>query len=67
LKQATEAFEAVLARHGRAIEAAKTVTEGLVKAIAEEIDSQRPKGGGYGPGATKTASTAAPIALNRKA
>ena len=67
LKQATEAFEAVLARHGRAIEAAKTVTEGLVKAIAEEIDSKRPKGGGYGPGAKKAATTAAPIALNRKA
>jgi predicted RNA-binding protein YlqC (UPF0109 family) len=31
LVRATEGFDAVLARHGRAIEAARTITEGLVK------------------------------------
>jgi hypothetical protein len=31
LMQATEAFEAVLARHARAVEAARTVSEGLVR------------------------------------
>lgn len=68
LKQATEAFEAVLARHGRALEAAKTVTEGLVKAIAKEIDDTRPKGEGYGPGAKQAKpKSVSPIAVNRKA
>src|SRR4051794_16687172 len=33
LIRATEAFDSVLARQGRAIEAARTVTEGLVKCI----------------------------------
>src|SRR5438045_3858908 len=37
LVRATEAFDAVLARQTRAVAAAKTVTEGLVRAIAEEV------------------------------
>src|SRR5438067_12496735 len=36
LARAAEAFDAVLHRHGRAVDAARTVTEGLVRAIAEE-------------------------------
>ncbi|MCR5879931.1 flagellar basal body protein [Phenylobacterium sp. J367] len=70
LVQATRAFDAVLARQGRAIEAAKTVTEGLVRAIAEEVASTRQQASGYGPGATlsgQPASTATAITLNRKA
>jgi hypothetical protein len=70
LIRATEAFDAVLARHGRAIEAAKTVTEGLVRCIAEEVASQREQRAGYGPGAAiaPTSSTAATaITLNRRA
>ena len=39
LMQLTQSFEAVLARHGRALAAAKTITEGLVHAIAEEVAS----------------------------
>jgi hypothetical protein len=66
---ATEAFDAVLARQGRALNACKTVTEGLVKAIAEEVATQRTAGGSYGPGATPAAgpgvSTA--ITLNKRA
>ena len=51
LLQSAEALDAVLARHGRAIHAAKTVSEGLVHAIATEVASQRgATGGGYGPG-----------------
>src|SRR5579872_3779257 len=46
---ATRAFDAVLGRHGRAVEAAKTITEGLVRAIAEEIARQRGVVAGYGP------------------
>lgn len=48
LRRATEAFDAVLARQGRAIEAARTVTEGLVKAIADEVAAQRSENTGYG-------------------
>ena len=69
LIRATEAFDAVLARQGRALEAAKTVTEGLVRAIADEVASQRSGAGGYGPSATSPAPTGAAtaITLNRRA
>ncbi|NBB15007.1 flagellar basal body protein [Caulobacter sp. SLTY] len=67
LMRATEAFDAVLARQGRALEAARTVTEGLVKAIAEEVVSQRSSGTGYGPGATAVAGDARSVTLNRSA
>jgi len=48
LIQSTEAFDSVLARHGRAVDAAKTVTDGLVHAVAEEVASKRTTGAGYG-------------------
>lgn len=68
LVRATEAFDSVLARQGRAIDAARTVTEGLVKAIADEVAVQRGQQAGYGPGAGKTAQAAATaITLNQRA
>lgn len=69
LIRATEAFDAVLARQGRALEAAKTVTEGLVKTIANEIASQRATAAGYGARGTSAASaaTATSITLNKRA
>jgi hypothetical protein len=69
LIRATEAFDAVLARQGRTLEAAKTVTEGLVRAIAEEVTVQREQSASYGPGATQPAPTGAAtaITLNRMA
>ena len=67
LSRATEAFDAVLARHGRAVSACKTVTEGLVRAIAEEIASQRQKGSTYGPGAATSVAPATAITLNKRA
>jgi len=64
----TEAFEAVLARQGRALDAAKTVTEGLVRAIAEEVASKRNTGSGYGRGgAASPAASATSITLNKRA
>jgi hypothetical protein len=66
LLRATEAFEAVLERQGRALAASKTVTEGLVKAIAEEIATKRSVGQAYGPNATRRAAATA-ITLNRHA
>jgi hypothetical protein len=67
LIRATEAFDAVLARQGRALEAAKTVTEGLVRAIAEEVAVQRGERGGYGPSARASRGDATAITLNRRA
>ncbi|WP_421935318.1 flagellar basal body protein [Phenylobacterium sp.] len=70
LIRATEAFDAVLARQGRAIEAARTVTEGLVKCIADEVASQRTKAVSYGAAGTQNPSSstvATAITLNRRA
>jgi len=67
LVAATRAFDAVLARHGRAVEAAKTITEGLIRAIAEEVHKQRHAVAGYGPKAMQAPRPATPVALNRRA
>ena len=67
LVAATRAFDAVLARHGRAVEAAKTITEGLIRAIAEEVHKQRHAVTGYGPKAMQAPRPATPVALNRRA
>jgi hypothetical protein len=68
LTRATEAFDAVLARQTRAVQAAQTVTEGLVRAIAEEVASQRQRGASYGPGAmTSPTAAATAITLNQRA
>ena len=66
---ATEAFDVVLERHGRAVSAAKFVTEGLVRTIAEEVASKRDQLGSYGPGARTPSATGAAtaITLNRRA
>jgi hypothetical protein len=66
LLRATEAFDAVLVRQGRALAATKTVTEGLVKAIAEEIAEKRSVGRAYGPNASRRIPATA-ITLNRHA
>lgn len=67
LVAATEAFDAALARHGRAIEAAKAVTEGLVQAIAAEVAAARAPAAGYGAHARATVGDACAIALNARA
>lgn len=68
LVRATEAFDAVLARQGRAVEAARTVTEGLVKCIADEVASQRTQGSTYGAsGAQAAPGAATAITLNKRA
>jgi hypothetical protein len=68
LVRATEAFDAVLARQGRAIEAARTVTEGLVKCIADEVAAQRTQGSTYNAGGLQSAgASATSITLNKRA
>jgi len=68
LIRATEAFDAVLARQGRAIDAARTVTEGLVRCIAEEVASQRSQASVYGAGGVQSGgASATAITLNKRA
>jgi hypothetical protein len=68
LIRATEAFDAVMARQGRALNAAKTITEGLVHAIATEIANQRSANTGYGPAGVQPPNNAATaVTLNRHA
>lgn len=68
LRRATAAFDAVLARQARAVDAMKTVTEGLVRAIAEEVASSRQKGSTYGAGGLQSpAAAATAITLNKRA
>jgi hypothetical protein len=65
LLRATEAFESVLQRQGRALAASKGVTEGLVKAIADEIAARRSVGRAYGPNASRPVAATA-ITLDRQ-
>jgi hypothetical protein len=67
LIDATIAFDEVLERHARALEAAATLTEGLVRTIAEEVGRQRRPAAGYGPGATTLKSDTSAVTLNRRA
>jgi hypothetical protein len=67
LVAATRSFEAVLSRHGRALAAAKFVTEGLVQAIASEVAQARGGPPGYGPGARPAQTDGTSITLNRRA
>lgn len=69
LRQATEGFHKALKENGRAVAALKTITEGVVKAIADEAQRQRTAGGGYGPGAGQRPPTGGSlnIAVNQTA
>jgi hypothetical protein len=68
LARATEAFDAVLARQGRALTAAKTITEGLVHAIAHEVAFQRTRGAAYGPtGTTAVPQAVTAVTVNQRA
>jgi hypothetical protein len=67
LVRATETFDSVLARHSRALEAAKTITEGLVQTIAREVAAARAPAAGYGAGGRATNGDASAVTLNRKA
>ncbi len=68
LIRATEGFDSVMARQGRALNAAKTITEGLVHAIATAISKQRNANTGYGPAGVKPPNAAATaVTLNRHA
>lgn len=67
LIRATEAFEAVLSRHARAVEAARTISEGLVKTIAAEVAGQRGTPSAYGASGRANAGDGRAVAFNRMA
>ena len=67
LIKATQAFEAVLSRHSRAIEAARIISEGLVKTIAAEVASQRGTPSAYGASGRANAGDGRAVAFNRTA
>jgi hypothetical protein len=68
LIRATEAFDAVMARQGRALTAAKTISEGLVHAIAHEVAAQRNRGASYGPtGGKPNPAAVTAVTLNQRA
>jgi hypothetical protein len=67
LIRATEAFEAVLSRHARAVEAARVISEGLVRTIAAEVAGQRGSPTAYGASGKANASDGRAVAFNRQA
>jgi hypothetical protein len=69
LRGATVRFRAALAAHERALVGVKEVTEGLVKAIAEEVARVRGGARGYGAsgGYAAAPDASAALALNKTA
>ena len=62
LTATTEAFQLQLRRYELAVKAAKTITEGIIAAVAEDLNGRRSANATYGPRA-KTVSTG-PQSLN---
>jgi hypothetical protein len=67
LVEATKTFDEVLARHGRTLKAAKAITEGLIRSIAQAVAAKRSVQPGYGPGAKTWAGDATAISFNQRA
>jgi hypothetical protein len=65
--RATEAFEAILTSHSRAVEAARIVSEGLVRTIAAEVAGQRGSPSAYGASGKANAADSRAVAFNRTA
>jgi hypothetical protein len=67
LIEVTRTFDAVLARHTLAVQAALTITEGIVRAVAEEVAASRSGASGYGGRGEAAPGAPASVAFNRKA
>lgn len=67
LVRATEAFEAVLSRHAKAVEAARVISEGLVKTIAAEVAGRRGAPSAYGASGRANEGDSRAVAFNRTA
>ena len=66
LIEATKTFNGALSRHTSAVQAALTVTEGIVRAVAEEVASSKRAAAGYGRAGEALPGDNAPVALNQK-
>ena len=67
LIDASRTFEQMLSRHAIGLEAARTLTEGLVQAIARDVAAQRTPAAGYGASGAAQAGDATAVTLNRRA
>jgi hypothetical protein len=67
LIEATRSFEALVARHALAVDAARTISEGLVRTIAAEVAAQRTPASAYGAGGKANSADGRAFALNRTA
>lgn len=67
LIEATRKFETILAKHARAVEAARVISEGLVRTIAAEVAGARALGSGYGASGHAHQGDGRAITLNRSA
>lgn len=67
LIKATEAFDAILSRHARAVEAARIISEGLVRTIVAEVASQRGSPSAYGSSGQANVGDGRAVAFNRMA
>ncbi len=68
VKAETRRFDAALDRHRRLVERMRRVTEGIVKAVADEAMRAQAPRKGYGPsGAVAPAPRSATLAINAKA
>lgn len=64
---ATQAFETVLSRHALAVEAARVISEGLVRTIAAEVAEQRGSPSAYGASGRAHATDGRAVAFNAQA
>lgn len=67
LKQVTAHFTTALEANGRAVDALRVLTEGVVRAVADEAARLKDQNAGYGPGSAKAAGSAPAIAVNQRA
>jgi hypothetical protein len=67
LIKATRAFEEILSRHAVAVEAARTISEGLVRTIAAEVAGQRGNPSAYGASGRANGADSRAVAYNRTA
>jgi len=63
LREATKAFHTALDENGRVVNAMKVLTEGVVKAIADEAARQRHAGSGYGANGNRPSAPTGSFAM----
>lgn len=67
LKAITAKFTTALEANGRAVDALRVLTEGIVRSVADEAARLRDQDGGYGPGSKRAPAAAPAIAVNQRA